>query len=127
MLDGLIHRQPLRSELLACDNHVDIVAAAQAVIGYREQCIGVRRQVDPDNIRLLVDHVIDEPRVLMAKAIVVLPPDVGTQEIVKRGDRSPPWNVVAHLQPFGVLVEHRVDDMDESFVAGKKPCRPVSR
>ncbi|MGO8013221.1 hypothetical protein ACC715_37175, partial [Rhizobium ruizarguesonis] len=23
MLDGLIHRQPLRSRLLACDNHVD--------------------------------------------------------------------------------------------------------
>ena len=51
------------------------------------------------------------------KAVVVLPPDVRAEEVVERGDRPPPRNVVAHLQPLGVLVEHRIDDVDERLVA----------
>ena len=33
VLDGLVHRQPLRGRLLAGDDDVDVVAAAQAVVG----------------------------------------------------------------------------------------------
>ena len=33
VLDRLIHGQPLRRRLLAGDDHVDVVAAAQAVVG----------------------------------------------------------------------------------------------
>ena len=29
----------------------------------------------------------------------------------------PPGDVAAHLEPLGVLVEHRVDDVDEGLVA----------
>src|SRR5262249_20414057 len=81
---------------------------------------GVWRQVDAHDLGLLVDNVIYEPRVLMAEAVVVLPPDVARQQVVQRADGPPPGNVIAHLQPFGVLIEHRIDDVDERFITGEK-------
>ena len=120
MLDRLVHGQPLRRRLLAGDDDVDVVAAAQAMVGHRQQAIGVRRQIDPDDFRLLVDDVVDEAGVLVAKAVVVLPPDVARQQIVERCDRPAPGDVIADLQPLGVLVEHRVDDVDERLVAGEE-------
>ena len=92
---GRVHGQPLRRRLLAGDDHVDVVVAAQAVVGDREQRIGIGRQVDADDIGLLVGDEIDEAGILMAEAVVVLPPDMGGQEIVERGDRSPPGNARA--------------------------------
>ena len=56
----------------------------------------------------------------MAEAVVVLAPDMGTEEVVQRGDRPAPRDFIAHLQPLGVLVEHRIDDVDEGFVAGEE-------
>ena len=60
VLDRLVHGQPLRRGLLAGDNDVDVVPAAQAVVGHAQQGVGVRRQVDADDIGLLVDNVVDE-------------------------------------------------------------------
>ncbi len=62
MLDRGVHREPLRRRVLARDHDVDVVAAAQAVVHDRQQAVGVRRQVDPDDLGLLVDHVVDEAR-----------------------------------------------------------------
>ena len=90
MLDRLVHRQPLRRRLFAGHDDVDVVSAAQAVVGNRQQAVGVRRQVDADDLGLLVDDVVDEAGVLMAEAVVVLPPDVARQQVVQRGDRPPP-------------------------------------
>src|SRR5262245_8564636 len=53
----------------------------------------------------------------MAETVVVLPPDVRRQEIVKGSDRPAPGNMLADLEPLGVLVEHRVDEVDEGLVA----------
>ena len=39
------------------------------------------------------------------------------QEVVQRRDRAAPRNLGRHLQPLCVLVEHRVDDVDEGLVA----------
>ena len=113
----LVHGQPLQLRLLAGDDHVDVVAAAQAVVGHREQAVGVGRQVDADDLGLLVDDVVDEARVLVREAVVVLAPDVRGEQVVQRGDRPPPGDVAGHLEPLGVLVEHRVDDVDEGLVA----------
>ena len=66
--DGLVHRQPVGRRLLAGHDDVDVVAAAQAVVGHREQRVRVGRQVDPDVLRLLVDDVVDEARVLVARS-----------------------------------------------------------
>ena len=97
VLDGLVHRQPLRRWVLARDHDVDVVAAAQAVVHHREQAVGVRRKVDPDHLGLLVDHVVDEPGVLVGEAVVVLPPDVRGQQDVQRGDRPTPGQVLVTL------------------------------
>ena len=74
--DRVVHREVVERRLLARDDHVDVVAAAQAVVGDREQRVRVRRQVDADHLGLLVDDVVDEARVLVREAVVVLAPDV---------------------------------------------------
>jgi len=56
----------------------------------------------------------------MREAVMVLAPDVRGEEIVERGDRAAPANAARHLQPFRVLIEHRVHDVNESLVAGEK-------
>ena len=73
--DGFIHAHPLRSGLFAGDDQVDIVAAAQAVVGNGEQAVGVGGQIDAHDVGLLVEQVIDEARVLVAEAVMILPPD----------------------------------------------------
>src|SRR5882762_2002534 len=42
----------------------DPVPAPQAVVGDPEQGVGVRRQIDPNNVGLFVDDVVDKSRVL---------------------------------------------------------------
>ena len=88
--DGVVHVQPGRRGLLAGDDDVDVVAAAQAVVGDRQQGVGVRRQVDPDDLGLLVHHVVDEAGVLVGEAVVVLPPHVRGEQVVQRRDRAAP-------------------------------------
>ena len=51
------------------------------------------------------------------EAVVVLAPDVRGEQVVERRDRPPPRDLARDLQPLRVLVEHRVDDVDERLVA----------
>jgi hypothetical protein len=106
VLDGGVHIEPLGRGLFSGHDDIDVVAAAQAVIGHREQGVGIRRQIDPDDLCLFIDDVVDETRILMAEAVVILTPDMRRQQIIERGNRPPPGDVVAHLEPLGVLVEH---------------------
>jgi hypothetical protein len=76
VFDGGVHVEPLRAWLFAGDDHVDVVAAAQAVVSDRQERVGIGRQVDADDLGLFVDDVIDEARVLVAEAVMVLTPDV---------------------------------------------------
>src|ERR1051325_9106605 len=76
VLDRLVHRQPLWSWLLTRDDYVDVVSASQAVVGNRKETVSIRRQIDANYLGLLVNHVIDEPWVLMAEPVVFLPPYV---------------------------------------------------
>src|SRR5215216_7165823 len=76
MLDGCIHVKILQRGLLSGDNHIDVIAAAQAVDHDRQQRVGVRRKIDSDDFSLLIYYVIDEAWVLMTEAIVILPPNV---------------------------------------------------
>ncbi len=93
VLDGGIHVEPLGRGLLPGHDDVHIVAAAQTVIGHREQGVGIGRQIDADDLSFLVDDVIDKAGVLMAEAVVILTPDMGGQQIVQRGNRPPPGDV----------------------------------
>ena len=76
--------------MLARHDHIDVVAASQAMIHHRQQAIRVGRQVDAHDLRFLVDHVVDESRILVREAVVVLTPDVGAQQVVERCDLAPP-------------------------------------
>ena len=60
------------------------IVGAQTMIGDPQQRIGVGRKVDPHDIRLLVRDEIDEAGILMAEAVMVLPPDMGRQQIIQR-------------------------------------------
>src|SRR5690349_9304434 len=117
---GVVHVQPGGRGLLAGDDDVDVVAAAQAVVGHGQQGVRVRWQVHPDHLGLLVHHVVDEAGILVGEAVVVLPPHVRGQQVVERRDRLAPGQVPGHLEPFGVLVDHRVDDVYERLVAGEQ-------
>src|SRR5665213_1923363 len=61
--------------------------------------------------------MVQETGVLMGEAVVVLLPDMRGKEIIERSNFSAPRQFRRHLQPFGVLTEHRIDDANESFVA----------
>ena len=53
----------------------------------------------------------------MREPVVVLPPDRRREQDVLGGDRGAPRHVVlADVQPLGVLVEHRIDDVGEGLV-----------
>src|ERR1051326_8162181 len=99
MFDGRIHVEPLRRRLFAGDNHVHIMAAAQAVIGDRKERIRIGRQIQADDFFFVVHYMIDETRVLMAEAVVVLTPHMRGEQIIERSNRPPPWYVASHLEP----------------------------
>src|SRR5262249_23605619 len=120
MRDGRIHLQPVWRRLLSGDDEVDVVAAAQAMIGDGEKAIRVRRKIDADDLGFLVGHVIDKAGILMRKAVVILSPHMRREQVVERSDRFPPGNAASRFQPFGVLIEHGVDDVNERLVAREK-------
>ena len=62
--------------LLAGHHHIHVLARAQAVVVRGQQRVGVRWQVYPHDLSALVDHVVDEAGVLMAEAVMVLPPNM---------------------------------------------------
>ncbi|MGY3465331.1 hypothetical protein ACVW0I_002202 [Bradyrhizobium sp. LM6.11] len=72
MRGRFLHRQPLRRRLLAGDDHVDAIIGAQAMVRDPQQRVGIRREVDADDVGLLVGDEIDEAGILMAEAVVVL-------------------------------------------------------
>ena len=114
---GLLDPEPVVLGLLAGHDDVHVVAAAQTVVGSRQQAVRVGRQVDADDRCLLVHHQVDEPGVLMGEAVVVLAPHVARQQVVERRHRPTPRDVAGRLKPLGMLVEHGVDDVDERLVA----------
>ena len=122
--DRGLHGQPLRQCVFSSHHHVDVVAAAQAVIEHRQQAVGIGRQVDAHDVGLLVDDVVEKSGILVREAVVILLPDVGGQQIVQRGDLAPPGQFRGDLQPLGVLAEHRVDDANEGLVAVEESVPP---
>lgn len=120
VLDGLFHRQPLGARVLGRDQHVHIVAAADAVVKAAQQAVGVRRQVQAHDIGLFVGDMVQKAGVLVGVAVVVLLPDVGGQNQVQRGDALAPRQLVADLEPLGVLRYHGIHHADEALVAGKE-------
>ena len=74
--------EPLRRRVFARYHHVDVMAAAQAVVHHRQQAVGIRRKVNAHDLGLLVDDVVDETGILVGEAVVILPPDMRGQQVV---------------------------------------------
>src|SRR4029077_850330 len=56
----------------------------------------------------------------MSESVMILPPNCGRNQDIQRCDTGTPRQVIADRKPFGVLVEHRIDDMDKRFVRRNK-------
>ena len=54
VLYRLVHGEPLGAGVLGGHQHIDIVPALDAVVKAAEQAVGVRGQVEPHHIRLLL-------------------------------------------------------------------------
>ena len=65
------------------------------MVGHPEQRVGIRREIEPDDVGLLVGDEVDEARILVAEAVVVLAPDMRGQQVVQRGDRLAPGELAA--------------------------------
>ena len=63
--------------------------------------------------------MVEETGILMTEPVMILTPNVAGQQVVQRGDWRPPWNVSAGFYPFGMLVNHGVDDVNEGLIAAK--------
>src|SRR5262249_14069586 len=83
MFNRLIHIQVLKVQLLIGNDHIDVVLALQAVVGDREQAVGVGRQVDARHCGTLIQHHVEETRVLVGKAVVVLAPNRGCDQKIE--------------------------------------------
>ena len=106
MLNSALNVEPLRGGLFTGDNDVDIMTAAQAMVSDGEKSVCVGRQIDANDLGFLVHRMIDEAGVLMAESVMVLTPNMRGQQIIQRGQRTPPRNVTSDLEPLGVLIEH---------------------
>jgi hypothetical protein len=113
----LRERQPLHLRLLAGDDEVDPSRRGEAVAHRDEQRVGVGGQVDARDVLLLGQQLVDEPRALMAVAVVLLAPALARQQVVQARDRRAPRDLGRHLQELRVLVDHPVDDRRERLVA----------
>lgn len=105
--------------LLVGNNYVDVVDRAEAVVHGAQQAVGIRRQVDADDIRRFVGDHVEKTWILVCKAVVILTPYGAGEEDVERSDLGPPLDFGALFQPLAVLAHHRVDDVDERLVAVK--------
>ncbi len=65
--------------------------------------------------------MIQETGVLVSEAIVILLPDVGSEQIIQRRNLPAPGQFIRYLQPFGVLAEHRIDNANKGFIAVEHP------
>ena len=106
--------------MLGGDQYVDIVTAADTMVEAAQQAVGIRRQVQADNVCLLVGDVIQEAGILMGEAIVILLPYVGGQDQVQGSNALAPGQLAANLQPLSMLCNHGVHHADEALVGSKE-------
>lgn len=60
-------------------------------------------------------------RVLVREPVVVLSPHMACQKDVEAGKFVSPLDFVTHLEPFGMLIEHRADYVNEGLIRVQKP------
>ena len=69
----------------------------------RKQAVSIGRKIDSNNFGTLVGNYIQEARVLVGEAVVVLSPDNGCQEDVEGGNPDTPLHLETLFEPLAVL------------------------
>lgn len=77
--DGLIHGKVLQVLLLVGYDRIDVVGGGQAMIHDRKKTVAIWGEIDTDHLGALVRKNIQETRILMSEAIVILPPNNARQ------------------------------------------------
>src|SRR3989442_10876802 len=127
VLHSGIYYKILEGRLFPRGDEVDVIATAQTVIGPGEEGVSIGGEVHANHSGLLIDGVIDKAGVLMRKPIVILPPHMRRQQVVERGNRCAPRNRFGrHLEPLGMLVEHRIHHVDKRLV-GSEEAMPTGK
>ena len=116
----LFEGQVLGVLLLVDHQDVDVVAAAETVVGHREQGVGIRWQPDAHHTGGQWDDGIDQAGSLMAETVVVVTPAGTGEQHVERCHRFAPWQFGGVLQPLGVLHQHGDAHHRERLVGGEK-------
>ena len=114
MLDRLVHGEVLQMTLFVRNNDIDVVGAAEAVISHGQKAIDIRWQINTCDVRTFVGDQVEKARILMAETVVILAPHRGSDQQVQGGHWSPPRNLATFLQPFGMLIEHRIDHVHKA-------------
>ena len=78
----------VKSTSFSGHDDVDAVPGPHHLIGHAQKGVGVGRKIDPENVCLLVQCIIDETVVLMAEAVIILVSDMAGQEVVQRRDQA---------------------------------------
>ena len=86
--DCSVHVHVLQMHLLVGDDHVDVILAAQTMIGHGQERVDVRWKINSGYVGALVHHHIEKPGILVSEAVVILTPDGRGDQQVQRGDLS---------------------------------------
>ena len=100
MLDGVVHVEVLQLGLLVDHDEVDVVPAAQAVVGHGKQAVRVRGHVDAGHRAPLGQHHVDQAGALVAKTVVVVAPARRGEQDIERRHGWPPGQSHASWSHF---------------------------
>ena len=98
--------------LLVCYDEVDVVGTAETITIWWE--------VGSHDFRTLVRYNVEKTRNLVHKAVVALLPNCGGYEDVEEGSLGSSFDFVAFFESFAMLVDHRVNEVDEGLVGLKE-------
>ena len=68
--------------MFARDHDIYIMAASKAVVNYRQQAVCIRRKVNTHNRSLFIHYMVNETWVLVCEAVMVLAPDMRSQQVI---------------------------------------------
>src|SRR5215211_6504990 len=105
--------------------HPHAEAPAQAMVGHREEAVGVGRQVDARDSTSFREHDVDQARPLVREAVVVVTPGGRGQKNVQGCHGLTPREVDRLLEPLGVLDCHGGRDHGEGLVGRVEPVTPA--
>ena len=83
---GFFHCQVTEVELLSCHYGIYLVFGLEGLFRYCKQGVGIYCKVNADDVvvvEVLIEQDVYDARILVGKAVVILPPNVGGEQKVE--------------------------------------------